>query len=156
MQQGGAAAGGVAGQIAPPAPIDIPMSKVLRFERDTLFGNSLAAYYTNKKLAKFTLELDLTEQENFNLTVEMLKELTQFTDAEEVKLSNIIAQGLPFFIKNEIKDDALNQLRFWQSRFWFEAKHVWRETNQKKLLGVFATGTGKSLIIAMAPYLGAR
>ena len=73
--------------------------------------------------------------------------------------SQILEDGLPYFVRTEL-NKQMTQLRPFQKKFWDEAREAWNPASGgqvfKRLLMVAATGAGKSAMIAMAPFIGAR
>ena len=136
--------------------------QLFRAERDTPLGNAIQAAIERlpggvRELAK---DLNITAfsalqgavQENHQMPQNVLAALQVKADA-----------GLPFFIQNEINDPAtIPNLRHWQRRFWTEAWSRWnppqwnQPRSQQSLLQHACTGAGKSDVIAMAPFAGAR
>ena len=83
--------------------------------------------------------------------------------ADQESIKAICADELPYFIRTELSNTAIfsDALRDFQKKFWTEIQDIWRnptpaQEKWTRLLMVAATGTGKSNLIAMAPFAGAR
>ena len=109
------------------------------------------------KMKRIIGELDLRDEEERDQFFGMCN----IDPADQESIKAICADELPFFIRTEIKDASTNLLRRFQKDFWKEIQGIWRnptpeEENFTRLLMVAATGTGKSNLIALAPFAGAR
>ena len=92
-----------------------------------------------------------------------LQSLHKMEDTDLAALADLATQGLPYFIQYDLSDvQNIPNLRVWQRHFWNEAWRRWtppqwdQPRTQQRLLQHACTGAGKSDIIAMAPFAGAR
>ena len=138
---------------APQPPLFL--RQLLLAHRGTAFGDTLRAKFQGPALAT-QMSANLRDPNQLSAALTLVNALGGgMNNDEEAELNSKITEGLPFFIQWELVPGAPN-LRPWQRRFVDEAKRQWQEEGRKRLLGVYATGTGKSAVIACASYVGSR
>lgn len=142
---------------------NVKMGQLFRAERGTQLGNAIWRTIQGfppglKEAAK---EFTITTFRDAQPAVKNAE--LRMSESDLTALQHKADAGLPFFIQNEINDPAtVPNLRPWQSRFWKEAFARWNlpdwsePRSQQRLLQHACTGAGKSDIIAMAPFAGAR
>jgi len=136
-------------------PPPLYLRQLLLAHQGTDFAEQLRAKFQHPALAT-QMSADLRDPQQLIGALALVDALAGgMTDAERAELNVMIARGLPFFIQNELVPDVPN-LRWWQRRFLIQAQEQWQNLHRHRLLGVYATGTGKSAVIAIASYAGSR
>ena len=136
---------------APP----LRVRQMIRAHAGTAFGTMLAAKLQHPAM-ETQKAANLRSDAEYDGFIALVKALGGgISDEEVLALKAKIGEGVPFFIQNELVS-GVPGLLLWQRRFWEEAKREWQELERRRVLGVYATGTGKSAAIAIASYAGSR
>merc|ERR1712159_436048 len=142
-----------------PAPAlpgaEITVAQLLRSENSTPQGSRLRT-----KLDKCALGSSLVATNLLKLDArQVFFTLLDVEQADIEHFTEILEHGLPYFVRTEL-NSQMTQLRPFQKKFMEEAREAWNPAPggkvHKRLLMVAATGSGKSAMIAMAPFVGAR
>ena len=91
----------------------------------------------------------------------VLRHVQSAAQADQEAVQEICTKRATDFIRTEISERPVHLLRDFQKKFWTEIQGIWRnptpaQERWTRLLMVAATGTGKSNLIAIAPFAGAR
>ena len=133
----------------------IYLRQLLLAHQGTEFGDQLLAKFQHPALAT-QMSANLRDPQQLIGALALVDVLGGgMTDAKRQELDEKISMGLPFFIQNELVPGVPN-LRPWQRQFLIQARQQWQSLHRHRLLGVFATGTGKTAVIAVASYAGSR
>ncbi|KAL3921398.1 MAG: hypothetical protein SGPRY_004918 [Prymnesium sp.] len=131
------------------------LRQLLLAHQGTEFGDQLRAKFLHPALAT-QMGANLRDPQQLIGALTIVDALGGgMTDAQKHELKDKIKMGLPFFIQNELVPGVPN-LRPWQRKFLAQAQEQWQSAHRHRLLGVYATGTGKSAAIAVASYAGSR
>jgi hypothetical protein len=131
------------------------LGQLVRSEKDTVVGARLCEAFEKCALKSALGTANILDAAQQQMIFLMLK-----TSAEDQEhLRGVLAHGLPYFVRTELIGN-MALLRPFQRTFWNDSMQAWNpgpgQEVAKRLLMVAATGTGKSAIIAIAPFAGAR
>ena len=131
------------------------LGQLVRSEKDTVVGARLSAAFESCPVKAALGAANMLDAAQQHVIFPML----QISADDQEHLRGVLARGLPYFVRTELSGN-MALLRPFQRTFWNDAMQAWNpgpgQQVAKRLLMVAATGTGKSAIIAIAPFAGAR